>query len=226
MHRSLTTVVLVAVLALVAFFAGAETAHAQFSACSSVDSATFTGTCSGSASKYSFTLLAFKLRPSAGADHTLVSSSKSCDAGAVAPGAEACVFGESNLTIPANTYTGFVLEINRTFTASGEVTLAGRPTCTATNASTTIDVPASGGTLTFEAFGDNNLRVAFTLTQSIKLEADITIDFTLTFDAGAGVLYTFPAFAGACTSTAAGPLSMSMNFDCKAGPCPPKPSKP
>lgn len=224
MCKSLTTVVLVALLVSVGFFAGPESAHAQ-TACSSVSvPLADTTTCSGSATKYLFTLLAFKLRPSSGPDHTLVSSSEPCDVGSVAPGEQACVFGESNLTIPANTYTGFVLEINRTFVVSGtgELPAGDGRTCTATDVSTTIDVPASGGGFTFTAFGDNNLRSIVTLSSAVTLTGDLTIDFTITFNAGAGVLYTFPT-SGACTDKKAGGLSMSMSFKCLAGPCPSEP---
>lgn len=213
MCKSLTTVVFVAFLASVGFFADAGSAHAQFTPCSSASlpSGSDTTTCSGSATKYLISLLAFKLRPSSGDDHILVSSSQPCDVGSVSPGGEVCVFG-SNLTIPANTYTGFVLEINRTFTASGSTTLPAA--CTATNASTTVDIPTDGGSLTFTDIGSNNMRIVNTLS-SITLAQTIIIDFTITFDAGAGVLYTFNS-SGACTNTAAGPLSMSMSFVCKS----------
>lgn len=227
MHRSLTIVVLVALLASVGFFAGAESAHAQFTACSSTPvPLAATTTCSGPATKYLLTLLAFKLRPSVGADHILVSSSQPCDAGAVAQNTEACQFGGSNLIIPADTYTGFVLEINRTFVASGTGTLPApdNRSCTATDTSTTIDVPPSGGGTTFEAFGVNNLRAAVTLASSVTLTGDVTVDFTITLNVGAGALYTFPAdILQACSSTAAGPLSMSLGFKCIAGPCPSQP---
>lgn len=228
MRRSLTIVVLVALLASVGFFAGAESAHAQFTACSSVAvPLAATTTCSGPATSYTLTLLAFKLRPSAGADHTLVSSSQPCDAGAVAQNTEACQFGASNLIILANTYAGFVFEINRTFVASGTTTLPagdGR-SCTATNASTTIDKPPDGGGSTFELFPDpltgENLRAVVNVASPVTLTGDLTVDFTITLNVGAGVLYTFPAdTTQACSSTAAGPLSMSIGFKCIAGPCP------
>lgn len=217
MCKSLTKVVFVAFLASVGFFADAGSAHAQqVTPCSSASPPT---TCSGPATKYSVTLLAFKLRPSAGADRILVSSSQPCDAAAVAANTEACQFGGSNLIIFADTYTGFVLEINRTFVASGTTTLPA--SCTATDASTTIDVPSSGGGLTFEAFGDNNLRIINTLSAT-TLAADITIDFKITLNVGAGVFYTFDAL-GACTNTAAGLLDMSMSFTCISGACPQAP---
>lgn len=222
MCRSLTTVVLVALLASVGFFASPESAHAQFTACSSVSvPLAATTTCSAPATQYSLTLLAFRLRPSSGADHPLVESSQPCNVAAAAANQQACVFGGSNLTIPANTYSGFVLELNRSFTSSGVGTLPagdGR-SCTATGASTTIDVPANVGTLTFEAFGDNNLRIVNTLASPVTLTGDLTVDFTITVDLAAGALFTFPV-AGDCVNTAAGPLSMSMSFTCKAGPCP------
>lgn len=224
MRRSLTIVVLVALLASVGFFADATKAQAQpVTPCSSASlpSGTDTTTCSGSATKYLISLLAFKLRPSSGDDHILVSSSLPCDVGSVSPGGEVCVFG-ANLLVPANTYTGFVLEINRTFVASGSTTLPAA--CTATNASTTIDIPASSGSLTFTDIGSNNMRIVNTLSP-ITLAADITIDFKITFDAGAGVFYTFNS-SGACPSQAAGLLSMSMTFNCISGACPAAPPPP
>lgn len=218
MYRLLTTVVLAALLASVGFFAGPPSAQAQpVTPCSgaSLPSGTDTTTCSGSATKYLISLLAFKLRPSSGPDHILVSSSLPCDVGSVSPGGEVCVFG-SNLLVPANTYTGFVLEINRTFVASGSTTLPAA--CTATNASTTIDIPASSGSLTFTDIGSNNMRIVNTLSP-ITLAADITIDFKITFNVDKGVFYTFDS-SGACTNTAPGFLDMSMSFTCISGPCP------
>lgn len=194
--------------------------HAQLTLCTA--SSFVAGVCFGPAStSYTFTLTAFRLRRQTTNEIVpMTPASQTFNAASATAGQQVGTWA-SGLTVPQGKYDAFIVEMDRTFTASApSLALTDGRTCPAANVSadisTSLPSPLPADPL-FEVSG-SNLKV--TMTQVTGLPLDVKpgqdVEVTLKFDVGAGIQYTFP-FAvppANCTaaSTAIGPLGVNMTF--------------
>ena len=212
MHRlgNIMLRVVVGLIASIAFLATVATVHAQL--CSSAVS---TGTCFAQATKYAMKLHAFRLSP----DGTVANSTPlaatllNFDVGSAAASAgQQVATWISGAVVPLKTYTHFMVDIDRAATVSGTTTVSGG-SCTATDVPATFDIPSSTATTTFTDLGGNQMRVATRDVSGLPLTVDnindvVSID--IEFNSNLGVMYTVSA--GACTSSAVGPMTINK-FD-------------
>jgi len=225
MRRSLNTPLLVCagfVASIGLFFASADSARAQAPP-ECTDAGFTTGQCTGEAGVFRFTVLRFSLRRQD--DLVIVPLNEEAvtfnvGSGAIARGEVAGTLS-AGVTVTENTdFDQFIVELNPpTLDLRGSVTTpgacrtftSGSPSDGAAAQTITINMPAG----IVNAAGNAEFKATQAELADLPLNVPTlhTVSIDIAFDAGSGVLYTFPAPAGdPCTDASIGPLNVSMSF--------------
>ncbi len=221
MRRPLNTSLLVfaGFLASIGFFASTDGARAQFDPCTPG----FTGSCTGEAEVFRFTVLRFSLRRQS--DQVLFPLTEEAvlfnvGSGSLASGEVAGTYG-AGVTVDTDTdFDQFIVELNPpTLDLQGSVTTPGD--CRTFTSGTASDgAPAQTITINIPAGilnADGNAEFTATEAELADLPLNVpegqTVSIDIAFDAGSGILYTCPAPAGdPCTAAALGLLGVTMSF--------------